>query len=509
MQSRKPVIDYLIVGTGPSGYFLTKSILARDPQARVTVLEAGSKAFDMPSSLPMTQQVGKNFLLDPTHNIGFGGTSQLWHNVLAPLDAEDFEPKSWIDNSGWDISLSDLEDGYIAACREFGFDYEIFQNPNKFFDFDLQAKRLQWDPEHLCLKLFIHPRNYLRTDKTFKKLIKRYNNLTLRLGYTALKLTDSMHGLWVFCNETGKTEQLIAKKIILCAGALNTPKILLNTPTLEEGLPAAGKYLMDHPMGNLYQFEYQKSISAPLFSRLKFEKNINAKVAIRLKPDKQRKMRLPNTAFYARPAFSKGANSKTEALKRSLFTIRKDLMKGRVPFKTSIFVFQNMNLLRQILEYKTGISNRHRLTDIMFVSEQIPDPRSCIRKTGKKIEIAPNIETPEYEIDWKLSRLDIEANNTLFPIINDHLAVPNNAASTIEPTSVSWADTSASAAHHLGTARMSTSVKNGCVDRNLKVHTTENVFICDGSVFPTGGNANPTLTCMALAARLAEHLYEN
>ena len=45
----------------------------------------------------------------------------------------------------------------------------------------------------------------------------------------------------------------------------------------------------------------------------------------------------------------------------------------------------------------------------------------------------------------------------------------------------------------------------GCVDKNLRIHGLANV-VCDGPVFPTSGNANPTLTCMALAERLSEHL---
>jgi choline dehydrogenase-like flavoprotein len=34
----------------------------------------------------------------------------------------------------------------------------------------------------------------------------------------------------------------------------------------------------------------------------------------------------------------------------------------------------------------------------------------------------------------------------------------------------------------------------------------QNLYICDGSVTPTQGSANPALTIMALAARLADHL---
>jgi choline dehydrogenase-like flavoprotein len=60
--------------------------------------------------------------------------------------------------------------------------------------------------------------------------------------------------------------------------------------------------------------------------------------------------------------------------------------------------------------------------------------------------------------------------------------------------------------HHLGTTRMSDDPRRGVVDRNGRVHGTGEVYVAGGSVFPTGGNANPTLTVVALAIRLADEL---
>jgi choline dehydrogenase-like flavoprotein len=44
------------------------------------------------------------------------------------------------------------------------------------------------------------------------------------------------------------------------------------------------------------------------------------------------------------------------------------------------------------------------------------------------------------------------------------------------------------------------------VDENCQVHGTGNLFVAGSSVFPTSGYANPTLTLVALAIRLADHL---
>jgi hypothetical protein len=63
-----------------------------------------------------------------------------------------------------------------------------------------------------------------------------------------------------------------------------------------------------------------------------------------------------------------------------------------------------------------------------------------------------------------------------------------------------------SGAHHLGTTRMASNPKTGVVDADGRVFGVDNLFVCGGSVFATGGHANPTLTIVALALRLSEHL---
>jgi choline dehydrogenase-like flavoprotein len=55
---------------------------------------------------------------------------------------------------------------------------------------------------------------------------------------------------------------------------------------------------------------------------------------------------------------------------------------------------------------------------------------------------------------------------------------------------------------------MSSLPEDGVVDRNGKAHEVSNLFVADGSVFTTSGAANPTLTIVALAVRLGEHLAE-
>ena len=58
-------------------------------------------------------------------------------------------------------------------------------------------------------------------------------------------------------------------------------------------------------------------------------------------------------------------------------------------------------------------------------------------------------------------------------------------------------------AHLVGGARMGFSPEDSVVDASHRAWEVPNLFVCDGSVFPTQGAANPALVIMALADRLA------
>jgi choline dehydrogenase-like flavoprotein len=60
--------------------------------------------------------------------------------------------------------------------------------------------------------------------------------------------------------------------------------------------------------------------------------------------------------------------------------------------------------------------------------------------------------------------------------------------------------------HTMGTTRMGNDPASSVVDENCRVHGFGNLFLAGSSVFTTGGYANPTLTIVALAMRLGDHL---
>ena len=59
--------------------------------------------------------------------------------------------------------------------------------------------------------------------------------------------------------------------------------------------------------------------------------------------------------------------------------------------------------------------------------------------------------------------------------------------------------------HEMGTARMGDHPKNSVLNKHNQIHAVKNVYVTDGSCMTSSGNANPSLTYMALTARAVKH----
>ncbi len=62
--------------------------------------------------------------------------------------------------------------------------------------------------------------------------------------------------------------------------------------------------------------------------------------------------------------------------------------------------------------------------------------------------------------------------------------------------------------HEMGGARMGSDPRTSVVNAQCRTHDVPNLYIVDGSIFPSSSEKNPTLTFMALAARAADHISE-
>jgi choline dehydrogenase-like flavoprotein len=113
-------------------------------------------------------------------------------------------------------------------------------------------------------------------------------------------------------------------------------------------------------------------------------------------------------------------------------------------------------------------------------------------------------------IDWQISDIDRHTLATASRFFAQALTQANlghvrvaawllrEATEGVEPITGDW--------HQMGTTRMADTAQRGVVDSDCRIFGIDNLFIAGGSVFPTGGAINPTLTIVALALRLADHL---
>jgi choline dehydrogenase-like flavoprotein len=147
---------------------------------------------------------------------------------------------------------------------------------------------------------------------------------------------------------------------------------------------------------------------------------------------------------------------------------------------------------------------RHQLFTLDVHAEQLPNPDSRITLAQPRDRFGVHLP----RIDWRYLPEDIRTVRGTLALIGGALEAGGHATLAWDPAGVE-ADMlrdGAYGGHHLGTARMSETPRTGVVDADCRVHGVENLFIAGGAVFPTSGQANPTLTILALALRLADHL---
>jgi choline dehydrogenase-like flavoprotein len=66
----------------------------------------------------------------------------------------------------------------------------------------------------------------------------------------------------------------------------------------------------------------------------------------------------------------------------------------------------------------------------------------------------------------------------------------------------------AGTSHQAGTARFGADPHASVLDLDCKAHALDNLYLADASFFPSIGAVNPTLTIIANAMRIADHLKE-
>jgi choline dehydrogenase-like flavoprotein len=116
--------------------------------------------------------------------------------------------------------------------------------------------------------------------------------------------------------------------------------------------------------------------------------------------------------------------------------------------------------------------------------------------------------TPKLRIDWRVCPEDVASIAATYRQMRNILAGTNVAAVIYDDDTLNERVKEAIAVggHHIGTARMSDDPKRGVVNTQCRTHDVENLYMAGSAVFPTSGSANPTLTIVALAIRIADQL---
>jgi choline dehydrogenase-like flavoprotein len=155
-------------------------------------------------------------------------------------------------------------------------------------------------------------------------------------------------------------------------------------------------------------------------------------------------------------------------------------------------------ILRHYATWRSGCPPDVFGIDVM--AEQAPTMSSRVRLGRRRDRLG----VPMTILDWRLTSMDWDSIRRTVEIFGKAVreARVGMVISTLEkhPPAVfgNW--------HHLGTTRMHCDPARGVVDKNCRVHEMTNLYLAGGSVFPTGGYANPSLTIVALSLRLADHL---
>jgi choline dehydrogenase-like flavoprotein len=267
--------------------------------------------------------------------------------------------------------------------------------------------------------------------------------------------------------------------VVLATGGIENARLLLASNGVEvAGLgnrhDLVGRFFMEHP--HTHSGEYLPSAAArPLgLYRLHRRGPVEVLGLLALSPALRRSERLANASATLAPRPQGGA------LERGLGVV--------------IAGFEGVDANAQGVP-RFALSN---------AGEQVPNPESRVQLSYERDALGMN----RVALKWRLSADDRGSLRRSHEILAREIgrAGLGRVKPGLGDPSGAWPFDVNGARHHMGTTRMHVDPKQGVVDADSRVHGVANLFVAGSSVFPTSGSANPTLTIVALALRLADHL---
>jgi choline dehydrogenase-like flavoprotein len=483
--------DVCIVGAGPAGLVLSAELV--DAQCDVIVLESGG-APSGPEILALNDGdlSGDVYAgLGATRHRGVGGTSLLWNSAangeaaakFAPLDASDFEERPDRDHSGWPFGFAELREHYVRAQRicglgPFSYDAAAWTTP-------LEVPWSELGPSLVSRVYQFGTREALVTP--LRASIRRATNVRLCTHATATALQVDTGGRRIggiaVATPGGPRWTVRAKRVVLAAGAVENARLLL---LMENGsaVPVnasgwVGRGFMEHPRDRTLSLRPRQPES---YARSSFYDQRRA---------------VDDSWVVGRIALTDAALASGALLNASGTLIpRLSALSRRLRAVLPAFAG------RWLPGEGHGWSTRRRAArefdgfTVLLNVEQSPHPENRVTLGARRDSLG--IPLPSLHWQWRAD--DQKRLERLRALFARELAVIGEV--TIGDSDLP----DPNAHHHAGTTRMHDDPAHGVTDRHGRVHATDNLYVAGASVFPTAGFANPVLTIVALALRLARQL---
>jgi choline dehydrogenase-like flavoprotein len=528
--------DLCVVGAGPAGITIANELIGSG--IRLCLVESGGFG-DEPETQALYQgeNVGHSVTLDEGRYRVFGGSATgtttphrpAWGGRCAMLDPIDFETRQWVPKSGWPIDLEILRPYYERSKRANNFlepwlpddavpatlgvelpafhsqDVNPFvwriapaETPPSAWKSAGPRKRFDWGRAY---------RQKLQADPDVHVLL--HANLTSFVGSAD---GSSIETITVSSlNHVSMT--IAAKAFVLCCGGIENARVLLNAPQnivkRVNEFDNLGRYLAQHPRGCIATLETTPQTDKRLqnlFTDFLRPDDVQYELGFALSEQAQRKHGLLNAS--AAIYYAAGPESAWRSGARL-----QDAVRTRKPYVGILRDVANVLGSADSVAANTWRRVRGRalrfpdpLVSILIDLEQAPNPQSRVTLSDTKDSLGMH----RAKVDWRISEIERTTARHFSDYISNLLqrlglgkAQPSAWLTSDLPVQN---DELYGTFHFIGTTRMSRDPRDGVVDENCRSHGIDNLYFAGCSVFPTGGHANPTLTIVALAIRLADHL---
>jgi choline dehydrogenase-like flavoprotein len=311
-----------------------------------------------------------------------------------------------------------------------------------------------------------------------------------------------------------KMHKLRAKRYVLATGGIENARLLLasrgvNPKGVGNEHDCVGRYFHDHPhvyTGTLSLFDNAASVDYQhSYAEFQADTNKVLPAVVLSQPVQEREKTLRN-------GFSLFANSNLDAAD-SYLALRRLLGQGS-DTAGNHSIWDDLKLVVGDLggaydgvagKIRNSFHKTHEFR--MFTrAEQAPNPDSRVTLNDERDANG----MPRVTLDWRFTKLDkhtLLTANALFGREIGRLGLGRvQLPDWLLRDDDSLGDEFHPGGHHMGTTRMATSPEHGVVDADCRVFGVANLYVGGSSVFPTGGYANPTLTIVQLALRMADHL---